>query len=71
MNTSIAVMLVLLVAILLICIATKSSRRHTEPFSSGGFLTTSGLAFNNRLNYSLPPSGAFSGGTFIPGYVTF
>lgn len=66
----------LLIVVFLICFSSKGgfcpAPKAKEGFSSGGLGTINGLAFNNRLSYSLPGnSSGFSGGTFLPGYVLF
>lgn len=76
MSSAAYVLVGLLIVVFLICFSSKggfcSAPQAKEGFSSGGYLTTSGLNFNNRLSYTLPPNeSGFSGGTFLPGYVLF
>jgi hypothetical protein len=68
------IILSILAFIFLVCAMKKGGLcRGSEGFSSGGFGTITGLAYNNTARYSIPPSadGAFSGGEFSVGPVLF
>lgn len=71
------IIVAVLAFIFLVCAMTKgglcSKKADAERFSSGGFGTITGLAYNNTARYYVPPSadGAFSGGEFSVGPVLF
>lgn len=68
------IILCVLAFIFLVCMMKKGGLcSANEQFSSGGFGTITGLAYNNTARYYVPPSadGAFSGGEFSVGPVLF
>jgi hypothetical protein len=72
------IILAVLAFIFLVCAMSKGGLcgkkgDTSERFSSGGFGTITGLAYNNTARYYIPPSadGAFSGGEFSVGPVLF
>lgn len=82
MGDELLIIVAVVAFIFLVCAMTKgglckssasSGSSAPERFSSGGFGTITGLAYNNTARYYIPPSadGAFSGGEFSVGPVLF
>lgn len=58
-----AIIIILIIAAIT-CIIMQKSQCGKEGLS--GYGVTSALAYNNRLSYCQPGSGAWSGGCFLP-----